>query len=728
MSSNSVAGIVVGALFVLGLSGIAWIGAGFVGTSPIALAMTLAIAGAYLLGAAEVLRFRQLTLSLLRALNDIPQPLLQLQDWLDRVHPALRSAVRLRVEGERSALPGLSITPYLVGLLVMLGMLGTFLGMVLTFKGAVFALEGSADLQAVRSALAEPIRGLALAFGTSVAGVAASAMLGLMSVVSRRERLEAARQLDGAIAGTLLPFSLAWQRKESFRALQSQAQALPEVARQLQAVAQQIEQRNEQLNEGLLQRQAQFHAEAAQAYSGLAQSVEQSLKQALGASAAAAGASMQPIVETAMSAIAGESRATQQQLAERIEAQLDTLLARFSASAAAVTEGWQAGVAAQARSNEALTAGLDRTLAAFSSDAEQRSAALLAGLQQSLDAAQARQQQATAQAQAAWTENLEALGGSLRTQWQEAAQQMLERQSVICRQLEGNAAAIAAWATEQAARTEDGIMRMSASSAELLRVRGESETRWSLQQEAQMQQLAALWRSELAALRNDESERGEAAVRRLEQLQAAVATHLATLGAALEEPLGRLLNTASEVPQAAAEVIAELRQEMSRLTERDNLALQERAGLMQGIAGLLQSVQQATGEQRTAIESLVSSASAVLEQVGRQFEETLGAQGARSEEAATQLVASAIELASLGDAFHHGVGLFSASNEQLMQNLQQMEAAIAQSLARSDEQLAYYVAQAREVIDLSISAQHGVVEELRRLQERPAALADGEAA
>jgi hypothetical protein len=36
-------------------------------------------------------------------------------------------------------------------------------------------------------------------------------------------------------------------------------------------------------------------------------------------------------------------------------------------------------------------------------------------------------------------------------------------------------------------------------------------------------------------------------------------------------------------------------------------------------------------------------------------------------------------------------------------------------MSRSDEQLAYYVAQAREVIDLSISAQQGIVEDLRRL-------------
>ena len=36
-------------------------------------------------------------------------------------------------------------------------------------------------------------------------------------------------------------------------------------------------------------------------------------------------------------------------------------------------------------------------------------------------------------------------------------------------------------------------------------------------------------------------------------------------------------------------------------------------------------------------------------------------------------------------------------------------------MARSDEQLAYYVAQAREIIDLSIMSQKEVFEELRQL-------------
>ena len=84
--------------------------------------------------------------------------------------------------------------------------------------------------------------------------------------------------------------------------------------------------------------------------------------------------------------------------------------------------------------------------------------------------------------------------------------------------------------------------------------------------------------------------------------------------------------------------------------------------------------------------------------------------------------------ASLGEAFGHGVQLFSASNDKLMDSLHRIEGTLQQSMARSDEQLAYYVAQAREVIDLSISSQQGLVEDMRRLRAPTAAQTEGSAA
>ena len=182
------------AAFFAGLVAIAWVGAGFAGSNPLALSVLVLIAAAYLAGGLELRRYRAASAGLAAALADLPalpvspaltdapadaqtDPLQPLDGWLHRIDPALRHAVRLRIEGERSTLPGPTLTPYLVGLLVLLGMIGTFLGMVVTLNGTVSALESTTDLQAMRASLAAPVRGLGLAFGTSVAGVCASAML-----------------------------------------------------------------------------------------------------------------------------------------------------------------------------------------------------------------------------------------------------------------------------------------------------------------------------------------------------------------------------------------------------------------------------------------------------------------------------------------------------------------------------------------------------------------------
>jgi len=771
----------------LGLLAVIWVGAGFVGNNPLALVMTLAIGGVYLAGALEVHRFRQGTSALASALAQVPQPLAALGDWLPRVPAALRPAVRARIEGERAALPALALTPYLIGLLVMLGMLGTFLGMVVTFKGAVFALEGSTDLQAIRSALAAPIRGLGLSFGTSVAGVATSAMLGLMAALARRERVTVARALDAKITTDFRPFSQAQQRQDAFRALQQQAEALPLVAQGLQALMEQMEKRSQQLDEQLLARQAQFHSEAAAAYTELARSVEQSLRESLAASASAAGESLRPIVTTAMAGMAAESTRLHEQVGAAVQAQLDGLSTRFAATAEQVAGHWHSALQQQAETSERLVGGLERSLNGFTSSFEERAAALLAGVQETASQAQAAQGQAATAQQAAWTASLQAVAADLDAHWQRVGEQTLAHQQTVCQTLEHTAQAITEGASQQAGRSMEGVARLLEKSEAMMQARVESEAQWAQQQGQRMDEVAGLWRSELAglrdaeaaraqavvdrlaslqsemaqhlqslrtdeatrsqaaaeratewqvafttqleALRSDEANRSQAAVDRLGELQAAVnsqvSTHLSTLGTALEAPMARLIETASEAPKAAAEVIAQLRQEMSRLTERDNLALQERSELVAHISTLLQNVQQTTSEQRAAIETLVASATEVLNRTGEQFAQTMGAQAGRAEEQAAHMASSGAELAALAEAFQQGVQLFSSTNEKLVEGLQRVEGAIGQSMARSDEQLAYYVAQAREVIDLSISAQQGIVEDLRHLRSHPATLAEG---
>lgn len=717
-----------GATFGAGLLTVAWIGLGFVGHSPLALVMTVLIAATYLLGAHELRCYRHTTTSLDTALAQLGATPIDMAAWLGQVPADLRAAVRSRIEGERLALPGPALTPYLVGLLVMLGMLGTFVGMVLTFKGAVFALEGSADLQAIRSALAAPIKGLGLSFGTSVAGVAASAALGLMSVMARRERAEVARLLEARMAQELRPLSLAHQRQETYKALQRQAQALPDVVAHLQTMMDGLERRSQQLNDQLLGQQAQFHREASVAYTELARTVGSSLQEALTAGARAAGDSIRPVVEATMAEIARESQASHQRQVAATQAQLHSLVQDFSATARGVSDGWRSALEAQQLSHQSLSADLSQTLGGFTQQIDARSTALLDHLNTTHQQALAAQTEAEEARLRLWTSQLQAVAHTLQTEWQRAGAQTLAQQQAVCDTLARTAAEIGSQGREHSSQAAEHMARLLSQSDALVQARIEAESTWAQQQTEHTQQLAALWRNELAALRQDEAARGDAAVARLGELQDAVARQLASLGAALETPMTRLMQTAAEVPQAAAEVIAQMRGEMTRLSERDNAALEERNALVQQLGTLLQAVQETTAEQRAAIESLVGRAAHTLADAGQQVGETLASQAAQAADVAARVNGSAVELASLGEAFGHGVQLFSASNDKLMDTLQRIEGTLQQSMARSDEQLAYYVAQAREVIDLSISSQQGLVEDMRRLRAPTAAQTEGSAA
>ena len=710
--------------FLAGAIAVVWVGVGFVGSNSLALVMTLIIAAVYLLGALEILEFRRATSSLAEALAAIPAALPTLVDWLGRLHPSLQNPVRLRIEGERSGLPGPALTPYLVGLLVMLGMLGTFLGMVVTLDGAVAALRGTTDLQAIRAELAAPIRGLGLAFGTSVAGVAASAMLGLMSALSRRERALAAQLLDTRIATSgLRAFSLAQQRQETLRALQLQAQALPAVVDKLQAVMEQIEHRERQSSERLIAGQERFHGEVRAAYGTLASAVARSLNDSLSESARVAGESIRPALAAAMAGVAAEAKLMHERIVGSTQAQLDGLAARLGDTAQRIAETGIAVLAAHRSTSDGLLGGIERSLAAFDASFEQRSQSLLAAVGETLSSAQAIQADAERQRLEAWTGSLAAMAVALRSEWQQAGSQTLAQQEQICSTLEKTAHAISVQAQADAARTREETARLLDCAENLVRTRIAGEADWIAGNGERMDQLANLWRAELGALRDDEALRGEAAVERLGGLQEALATHLKTLGLALEEPLARLIATASEAPRAAAELIAQLRQEMSSSLERDNRLLDERARIMQTLASLLTAIDHASGEQRATIDSLVASSAAVLGNAGSRFAEQLDAGSARLADVAAQVSGSAVEVASLSEAFALAVHLFADANEKLIASLQRIEAAMDQSTARSDEQLAYYVAQAREIIDLSIMSQEKVIAELRQLAGKPAATA-----
>ena len=560
------------AAFGLGGAALLWVGQGYVGSSPLALLMTGLIGAVYLCGAWELWRYTQTTQGLAAALAALPQPLdhaTGLAEWLQQVPAALRSPVRLRLEGERAGLPGPALAPYLVGLLVLLGMLGTFLGMVVTLKGAVLALESTTDLPTMRAALAAPVKGLGLAFGTSVAGVAASAMLGLVAALCRRERLQTATLLDGRIATSLRSFSRAHQREATLQALQTQAAAMPAVAAQMQAVMDQMAAHNAGLHQQLLASQADFHEQAQARHAALAQAVDHSLQRSLADTARLAAATIEPIAQATLGGLARESAGLQASLLQSLEAQVDALSTRLGAS-------------------------------------------------------------------------LQAQASALQAAWQQAGAQSLGQQQQICQTLAQTAHAIQAQAEAHARAT-------------------------------------------------------------------------------LAEIAG-LLAAVAQAPQAAAELMAQLRQKLSDSLAQDNTQLDERRQLLGGLATLLGSVNQATTEQRLAIDSLVAASAGQLKQAGSRLDQALHSQTELLTLAGAALSGGAVEVASLGEALGLALQQFSDTSQALMVHLQRVEAALDKSALRSDEQLAYYVAQAREIIDLSIGSQQQIVDKLHQLAPRPAFL------
>ena len=175
---------------------------------------------------------------------------------------------------------------------------------------------------------------------------------------------------------------------------------------------------------------------------------------------------------------------------------------------------------------------------------------------------------------------MEAMASVLSAEWQRAGAQTAAQQQGVCQALEATTAQITERMTEQVTRAIGGAAALMDQSDALLRTRIETEAQWVHTQGQRMDELTAVWRTELNSLRDAEAVRGQAAVDRLDTLQAAVAQHLAMLGSALEAPLTRLLKTAADVPQAAAVDITQLREEMTRLSERDNVALVERTAMM----------------------------------------------------------------------------------------------------------------------------------------------------
>lgn len=868
------------AAFATGAMIIFWMTQAVASGDLLAVTVMLLIAVAYTAGGAELLAYQRATESLratLEAGGSAEET--SLETWLAKLPDALKNSVRQRLTGESVGLPAPVLTPYLVGLLVMLGLMGTFVGMVETLSGAVQALEGSTELSAIRAGLAVPIQGLGLAFGTSVAGVAASAMLGLIAVLSRRDRIGVTRELDRQRDTRFKAFSLNHQRQQSYSAIQAQAEALPSVVEKLAALSdrlsamgEQMVAANDSLGSRLLSNQETFEKSVREDFRKLTEGVADSLMASLVDSGKKAGETVKPVVEQMIGELAQDLKARYQQLDDAAATRFENMDKQFAKTTEAVESAWQQGLAKQQEANSNIAQRVTNILAdgaarlvnesAERNTAWQRSLnaqreaneAMLERMQTLLAESASRLETDSAERASQWQTSVESqrnanealLGqvqtlfvsaaeqsasdnASRNTQWHEgielqrsanaalieqiaavlnsSAQQMLQDneakreawQQALDSQLSANEALIekvnsllsdntelmqsdfesrreensraielqlsantsllsevqnllrdgarqlveeaqsrsGAWqeglAAQQASNAQllGDVRNLLSNSAEQLAVGAQlrSDEVEALNAQLLAQQTAQLEAQQAAAISWQESfnerttglmaamqaqheqlqalemARGEATANQLESLQANVAQQLAELGQSLGAPLGELIESSSEAPRVAAELMAKLRDEMSAGLERDNNLMAERNALLEDLQLLTMEIRENSASQREALELLLTQSGESLEKLSERVGTSLG-------ECSEQLAGTASEFAGFSEGFATAVAQFAENNSALQSSLENIVGALSQSGERSDEQMGYYVAQAREIIDHNLLSQQAILEKL----------------
>ncbi len=118
-----------------------------------------------------------------------------------------------------------------------------------------------------------------------------------------------------------------------------------------------------------------------------------------------------------------------------------------------------------------------------------------------------------------------------------------------------------------------------------------------------------------------------------------------------------------------------------------------------------------------AVDSLMSGAGDTLTGISERFNTLIEEQSQQLGKLGDDITGSSQEVGALSEAFHQAVELFSTSNQSLQESLANIQKAMDNASSRHDEQLAYYVAQAREVIDLSVSSQKDVIDAVTALRK-----------
>ncbi len=748
------------------------------GVDPLAYPLVILIGIGLVLGVIELLTRASFVASLARAIDSLASSPTRAD--VDACPSALRTLLGARLVGMPSSVGAAVFTPYLLGLLVMLGLLGTFMGLFETLRGAREALTASGDVTALREGLAAPMKGLSRAFGTSAAGVSASAMLGLAAVFVRRAESRVTAKLASLASGSLFPLTLAGRQIAALEALVENRDALPRAAKAMEKASLRLQ----ALEKSLVLQQSEASSAAALAFQSAATEIRTDVR----AGVALAAEAVAPLLDRAVSRASEVASAELSAWSRKLDGDADARRAEERAHRDELARVAAAGLGAMAAVERERLSELDQSLGkvvarvtdSLTSLTEREEATALA-LTTRIGEVIVGVERAQKRADERETKRLEAVGDA-------ATRMIVELERAVKRTHERDGerlALVADAATQMTLEIERAQERADERDAKRLLAIGESATRIAVEMtavqkrvdERDAERLGALGEAatrmvveiDRASKRADERDverllvvgdvtariearakdfsetmaahaervvvldaaRAEAAHAVLGSIDEKLDHHLAALGASLAGPL----TEAARATQAGPEAVARLVE-----AERDRLAMREssdrdRDARFDALLSSLDSVSSALvsrsaeqaerladfdsrlGRERDATALvLAEKLSAHAQGVG----ESLQATASMVRDAVGLVHAGGTEMTAVAEMFTGAVDRYCGASEKWLDSLSTIEAAVEKKGQGGEpvDLLGAYLDQTREVFDHSLAFQRELFTELRALRAR----------
>lgn len=743
------------------------------GEDPLAFGVVMLMAVALFCGVAELLMHAQRLKGLDAELSKLTrEPTLE---GVDSASPVLRALLRARLDRVSLGVPRASFTPYLIGLLVMLGLLGTFMGLFETLRGARLALTASSDVEALREGLSTPMSGLMRSFGTSAAGVSSSAMLGLAAVFARRAAGQLGVQLHAAASGPFARFASSHRQLVALEQLAVQGEALPAAAAALTQASKEImalrsewlsahTQASEAVSRRLVEAtesvQRTVQAGVEQSASATHRAVAPLLEQAVAGTVAAAGAHLAKI-EAKVDQASVARREAEQQVTQQLSAHLESVTKRLDAqvqaSQASDSERRAALETLERGAEQARARHVEAVLGALQQQAERDLAAQRAQREEAL-ALEAQRTQQWVAAQSSMERSLieraealdasliaagQALVGTLREQSAEAraledarGERLSERMSTVTAALEETVARLAAAETERAALLQAHVSTMSERLATASERLGSEETRRASLLTEHVDGMSAEMRRAFSAAAERDAERAET----LAQVAGTLRTELSAAADVMRDRLGASADADAARAREAQAMFEELKGASIQIAEAarvQSTALQQFVAATEGrtealetrsqerLEALLDRIRETVEAQAARLaelerglrESQSETALTLAQQLGTHAQElsaSLGQTSALVQDAAGLVQAGGAELTAVAEMFAEAVDRQREAAREWLENLGHVERAVADAgEGAAADALGHHLARTHEIFDRQLRFQQELFEQLR---------------